>query len=85
MARKKKPADGTFILYDVFYQDGSRTSNRKIASAELDPFDSEGSVRAVIEQQDRKIAAMSGMNRGPIKSIVRSGQSAGSDAGHHGR
>ncbi|MBP2228476.1 hypothetical protein J2847_001767 [Azospirillum agricola] len=73
MARsKKQPADASFILYDVFYQDGARTSNRKVPTAEIDSFDNEASVRAFIEAQDRKIAEMSGNPRGPIKSITRS-------------
>ncbi|HUZ72165.1 MAG TPA: hypothetical protein VMU87_04210 [Stellaceae bacterium] len=75
MARKRKPADPSFVLYDVLYQDGTRSSNRKVLSAELDPFDGEGSVRASIERQDRKIAEASGNPRGPIKSITRSSMS----------
>jgi len=73
MARNnKKPVDSGFVLYDVLYQDGTRTSNRKIPNAELDPFDRDGSIRASIERQDRKIAEMSGNSRGPIKAITRS-------------
>ena len=72
MARKKPPVDNGFLLYDILYQDGARTSNRKVPTAEIDNHDSEGSVRAFIEAQDRKIAEMSGNPRGPIKSITRS-------------
>ena len=72
MARKRQPADNAFMLYDVLYEDGTRTSNRKVPSAELDIFDVEGSARAIIEAQDRKIAEMSGRPRGPIKSMVPS-------------
>jgi hypothetical protein len=64
--------DTGFLLYDVLYQDGARTSNRKVPTAEIDSYDSEGSIRAFIEAQDRKIAEMSGNPRGPIKSITRS-------------
>ncbi|RJF79477.1 hypothetical protein D3877_22175 [Azospirillum cavernae] len=72
MARKKPPVDNGFILFDILYQDGARTSNRKVPTAEIDSYDSEGSIRAFIEGQDRKIAEMSGNPRGPIKSITRS-------------
>ena len=72
MARKSKPVDPSFVLYDVLYQDGTRTSNRRVFSADLDPVDADASVRASIERQDRKIAEMSGNPRGPIKSITRS-------------
>lgn len=75
MARKIKPADNGFILYDVLYEDGTRSSNRKVVSAALDPFDRDASVRALIERQDRAIAEASGRQRGPIKSISRSSAS----------
>ncbi|MCG5241488.1 hypothetical protein [Azospirillum doebereinerae] len=70
--KKKQPADNGYVLYDVFYQDGARTSNRKIPTTEIESFDDENSIRAFIEAQDRKIAEMSGNPRGPIKSIARS-------------
>jgi hypothetical protein len=72
MAHKKQPGDDAFVLFDVVYQDGTLSSNRKIALGELDAFDADGSARALLEAQDRKIAQMSGRVRGPIKSIVRS-------------
>ena len=72
MARKKQPGIDGFLLFDVVYADGTLSSNRKVAVAELDVLDQDGSARAVIEAQDRKIAAMSGRERGPIKSIGRS-------------
>lgn len=75
MARKQKPADNSVMLFDVLYQDGTRTSNRKVQSAALDPFDRDNSIRALIESQDRKIGEMSGNPRGPIKSITPSASS----------
>jgi hypothetical protein len=72
MMARKKPVDSEFVLFDVIYEDGSQSSNRKIASAEIDPYDKEGSARAIIEAQDRKIAEMSGRPRGPVKSMKRS-------------
>lgn len=72
MPRKKQPlADGS-VLFDVIYEDGTRSSNRRIATTELDALDPDASARAIIEAQDRKIAALSGRPRGAIKSISRS-------------
>jgi hypothetical protein len=71
MARKK-PAESEFIAFDVTYEDGAQTSNRRVASADLDPIDGDKSAKALIEAQDRKIAEMSGRPRGPIKSMKRS-------------
>ena len=59
-------------MFDVFYQDGTRTSNRKVPAAEPHEHDYESRVKAIIEQQDRAIAEKSGRPRGPIKSIVKS-------------
>lgn len=72
MARKKPPVDTGLVSFDVIYEDGTRSSNRRIAAAELDPLDSDASARTIIEAQDRKIAEMSGRPRPPIKSVVRS-------------
>ncbi len=72
MARNKKPVDGALIMFDVIYDDGTQTSNRKVATADLDIIDGDASARAVIEAQDRKIAEMSGKSRGEVKAIKRS-------------
>ena len=72
MARKSRPIESEFVLFDVTYEDGTRSSNRRVARAELDALDADASARAIIEAQDQKIAAMSGRSRGPIKAITRS-------------
>jgi hypothetical protein len=72
LARKKPAAVVGFALFDVIYQDGSRTSNRKVPAAEPHEYDYEARVRAIIEQQDRDIAEKSGRPRGPIKAIMKS-------------
>ncbi|MEA2782642.1 MAG: hypothetical protein QOK29_4186 [Rhodospirillaceae bacterium] len=71
MARKK-PINSDFVSFDVIYQDGTRSSNRRIAASELNEVDSDQQAKAIIEAQDRKIADLSGRARGPIKSISRS-------------
>lgn len=72
MARRKLPVEKGFVLFDVVYQDGSRTSNRKVPSSEVGGLDGDAPARAFIEAQDRKIAEMSNNPRGPIKTITRS-------------
>ena len=72
MSRRKKPAVTGIVLFDVIYQDGLRTSNRKVPGADLGGLDGDAPARAFIEAQDRDIAARSGEPRGPIKSIIRS-------------
>lgn len=73
MRRKKRTADKkNFVLFDVVYEDGTLSSNRKVPSEEMDEFRGDASVRAYIEAQDRDIALKSGRQRGRIKTIVRS-------------
>lgn len=69
---KSKSTD--YLLFDVFYDDGSRTSNRKVPAAVLAGADEESAVKAFIAEQDRKIAAASGTPRGEVVSICRSGK-----------
>lgn len=71
MARKK-PTDNLYVLFDIVYQDGSLSSNRKIASMELLGPDGDSPAKSIVEAQDRKIGELSGRPRGPIKTIVRS-------------
>jgi len=70
MARRKNPAESGFLFCDVVYQDGSLSSNRRIAASDIDQIDRTASVRALLEAQDRKIAEASGKSRGPIKSVT---------------
>jgi hypothetical protein len=73
MARKKQqPSSSGFVLFDVVYQDGSRSSNRKVPGAVLGGLDGDTPARVHIEAQDRAIAERSGNPRGPIKTITRS-------------
>ena len=70
MARKKA-TDNTYVLFDIVYEDGTLSSNRKIESAELLGQEGDTPAKWLIEAQDRKIGEMSGSPRGPIKSISR--------------
>ena len=70
MARKK-PMDGDFIAFNVVYEDGSLSSNRKVPASALDSLTDTAKAKAVIEAQDRDIAEKSGRPRGRVKSIER--------------
>ncbi|HEX9789559.1 MAG TPA: hypothetical protein VGA60_02760 [Kiloniellales bacterium] len=72
MARKKRPSGNVPVLFDVVYDDGTRTSNRKVPGSELGGLDGDEPALAFIEAQDRAIAEKSGSVRGKIKSIARS-------------
>lgn len=71
---KKTKPDAEFVLFDVIYQDGSRSSNRRVPASELGGLDGDAPARAIIEAQDRAIAEKSGAPRGAIKTITRSGR-----------
>lgn len=74
MARKKERIDSSFVLFDVFYEDGSRASNRKVPGAVLGGHDGDDPALTVIMDQDRKIADLSGKPPRPIEKVVRSGR-----------
>jgi hypothetical protein len=54
MGRRKPPARAAFALFDVFYENGTVRSNRKVPGAALGGLDEDASARAIIEAQDRE-------------------------------
>ncbi len=75
MARKKsKPLEAEFVMFDVFYVDGSRTSNRRVPTAMLGGLDGDDPARDAIMEQDRIIAEKSGRAALEIETLVRSGK-----------
>ncbi len=72
MARRKPKVEKGHVLFDVTYQDGALTSNRKVPATELGGLDGDDPARTHIEVEDRRIAEKSGKTRGPIKTIARS-------------
>jgi hypothetical protein len=76
MARKKEPGPAGFVLFDVTYEDGGLSSNRRVPEEELSGFDGEARAKAFIEAQDRAVAEKSGRPRGRIKSMTRSARRA---------
>lgn len=75
MARKKSAAArAAFMAFNVTYEDGMVTSNRRVSSDLLDQSfgaSIEDLARTAIENQDNEIAQLSGHRRAKIKSIVK--------------
>jgi hypothetical protein len=70
----RKPASRTeFVMFDVFYEDGSQRSNRRVPSLVLGGLDGDDPARTTIEEQDRVIAEKSGVPAIRIERIRRSG------------
>jgi hypothetical protein len=77
MARKPGTRSvGEFILFDVFYEDGTQRSNRRVPASALGGLDGDEPARAIIEAQDREIAERSGLPVSRIKSLNRAGEKA---------
>src|SRR5262249_32118293 len=72
MAKKSQVRPDGFVLFDVLYEDGTQTSNRKVPASELGGLDGDLPARTFVEAQDREISMVSGRPRGRIKSISRS-------------
>jgi hypothetical protein len=71
MAMKSR-ADAASVLFDVFYEDGTRASNRKVPATELAGPDGDAAALTYIMDQERKIAELSGKAPRSIKRLVRS-------------
>lgn len=71
LGRRSKKRSSEFTLFDVLYEDGTRSSNRKVPSSELEGLDRDKPAKSIIEAQDRKIAEASGVTRPAVKSVSR--------------
>jgi hypothetical protein len=73
LARKKsRPVENGYVLFDILYEDGSRTSNRRVPRSILGGLDGDEPARKAIEEQDNAIAEKAGRPRIPIKKMTRS-------------
>jgi hypothetical protein len=70
MAPKKRILS-SFVSFDVLYEDGTLTSNRRVPSMALEGLDGDDPARGIIEAQDREIGAASGRMRPQIKRLTR--------------
>jgi hypothetical protein len=70
MARKPTPRT-EFVLFNVYYEDGTQRSNRRVPAELLGGIDRDEPARSVIAEQDREISEKSGMPPLEIARIVR--------------
>ena len=70
MARKPTPRN-EFVLFNVYYEDGTQRSNRRVPGDILGGIDGDEPARKLIEEQDREISGKSGMAPLTITRIVR--------------
>ena len=75
-AMAKKPGTnpkGEFAFFNVFYEDGSQRSNRRVPTELLGGLDGDEPARSFIMEQDREIAEKSGRPALEIKDLERVG------------
>jgi hypothetical protein len=72
MAKKRERIVDNFVYFDVTYEDGSKSSRRKVNAAGLSRDEEEAFALTEIMNQDRRISEVSGKNRGPVKLLSRS-------------
>lgn len=61
-----------FVTFDVVYDDGTRSSNRKVPRALTGGIEGDKPAYGFLIEQDRDIAKRSGEPAAKIKSITRS-------------
>lgn len=82
---KSKALDAEFTMFDVVYEDGSRTSNRRVPTDLLGGLDGDEPARDAIAEQDRIISEKSGKPPLAIASLVRSTKTAAEPARDDGK
>jgi hypothetical protein len=70
---RKPGLNSEFVMFDVFYEDGTQRSNRKVPRALLGGLDGDKPARGFLIEQDREIAEKSGRPPVEITNIERSG------------
>lgn len=71
MARRKPNPRPETVRFNVLYEDGTQSSNRRVPGDLIGGLDGDEPVRGYLEEQDRTIAEKSGRSRARIKSIER--------------
>ena len=70
MARKPT-ARTEYVLFNVYYEDGTQRSNRRVPADMLGGIDGDEPARALIAEQDLEISEKSGQPPLTIQRIVR--------------
>lgn len=75
MARRKPKSVPEFSLFNIEYEDGKLSSNRRVHHSEFPPgMDVIATARAVLAAQDREVSEKSGLPPRTIKSVVKVGK-----------
>lgn len=69
MSRKKPTGKAEYSAFDVFYVDGSQTSNRRMPKSDISQLERDASIRSFFEAEDQAIENRSGRKRSAIKAI----------------
>jgi hypothetical protein len=70
----RKPGQNSeFVMFDVFYEDGTQRSNRKVPRELTGGVDGDKPAHGFLIEQDRGISEKSGMPPAKIVNISRSG------------
>lgn len=72
MARMKSRSESSVVLFDVFYEDGGRASNRKIPAAVVSGLDGDDPALTWMTDHEQKISELSGKAPRAIERIARS-------------
>ncbi len=71
MARMKPKAKSEVILFDITYDDGSQSSNRRVPADLVGGLEGDAPAEAYLRELEREITERSGRPRPQIKSIER--------------
>jgi hypothetical protein len=74
MGKPKSRVDSSTVLFDIFYEDGGRASNRKVPASEVGGLDGDAPALTWVMAQEQKISELSGKPQREIKKLVRSGR-----------
>ena len=69
MVRKKEKVIQGFVMFDIVYEDGSKSSRRKVSAADIAEH-GDDHAKTMIMDQDRKIAEMSRRSPAPTVSVL---------------
>ena len=70
---RRKASGAADVPFDVAYDDGTESLNRRVPAAALDGPQGDGPARVILQERERRIAVMSGRPGRGIKTVRRSG------------
>lgn len=72
MARRKA-TDADDVLFDVTYEDGATSANRRVAAKALAGPQGDAAAQGILQERERRIAGMTGRAGRRISTVRRSG------------